>query len=187
MPLIKTIRQFYICNAISICSILNLSAQASLTPEYELKAVFLYNFTQFVDWPSGSFTSAESPIVIGVIGENPFGTYLEETVAGEKANGHPVIVRYYHVADEITDCQIVFLNLPEGKKRRHSRTGLNRQLTSSITHTPAFLKYAGMPRFFTTNNKMQLEVNREAVKTAGRVMSWKGLRLVQIFQAKKNN
>jgi len=54
------------------------------------QAVFLFNFAQFVEWPPSAFAGPTSPIVIGVLGENPFGTYLDETVRGEKV-GKPAI------------------------------------------------------------------------------------------------
>jgi hypothetical protein len=48
-------------------------------------AVFLFNFTQFTEWPRSAFASEEAPLVIGIIGADPFGKYLEETVSGEFA------------------------------------------------------------------------------------------------------
>ena len=61
-----------------------MSAQTTPSPEYQVKAVFLFNFAQFVDWPSKAFPEPQTPLVIGVVGEDPFGPYLDETVRGEK-------------------------------------------------------------------------------------------------------
>jgi hypothetical protein len=65
-------------------------AQSSPDQEYQLKAVFLFNFAQFVEWPASAFPSPETPLVIGVLGEDPFGPYLDETVRGEKVNDRPL-------------------------------------------------------------------------------------------------
>src|SRR5690242_10742668 len=54
------------------------------TAEYQLKAVFLFNFAQFVEWPARAFAAPHAPLVIGVLGADPFGSYLDELVAGEK-------------------------------------------------------------------------------------------------------
>src|SRR5436190_15342978 len=79
--------------------------------ENQLKAVFLYNFTQFVEWPSSSFGNHESPFIIGVLGKNSLESYLEEVSAGETAGGHPIVVKYFSsVVPEITECQILFIN-----------------------------------------------------------------------------
>src|SRR5262249_5348333 len=61
--------------------------------EYGLKAVFLFNFTQFIEWPSGAFASADAPLCIGVLGEDPFGSTLDEAVRGESSRGRPLTVR----------------------------------------------------------------------------------------------
>jgi hypothetical protein len=50
-----------------------LSAQTAAAPEYQVKAVFLFNFAQFVHWPPQAFPDAQAPLVIGVVGESPFG------------------------------------------------------------------------------------------------------------------
>lgn len=52
------------------------SAQATTPQEYQIKAVFLFNFTQFVDWPPTAFVDPRTPLVIGVLGEDPFGLSL---------------------------------------------------------------------------------------------------------------
>src|SRR6266702_4256829 len=79
---------------------------ATATREYQVKAVFLFNFTQFVEWPAGAFARVNTPLVIGVLGDDPFGAYLDETVRGETANGRPLVVVRYRRVQEIGDCQV---------------------------------------------------------------------------------
>src|SRR5688572_2456800 len=70
-------------------------AQPAPAKEYQVKAVFLYNFAQFVEWPTTAFPTAETPLVIGVLGDDPFGGYLDETVRGEKANNRALAIERY--------------------------------------------------------------------------------------------
>src|ERR1041385_4584869 len=49
-------------------------------PEYQLKAAFLYNFAKFVNWPTNSFADARAPLAIAVLGTDPFGPLLKDTV-----------------------------------------------------------------------------------------------------------
>ena len=53
--------------------------------EYQIKAAFLFNFAQFVEWPPTAFTNADAPFCIGVLGDDPFGAALDETVQGENS------------------------------------------------------------------------------------------------------
>src|ERR1700704_1156281 len=65
------------------------------SPEYQVKAVFLFNFAQFVDWPPQSFEDAAAPFVIGVLGMDPFGSALEGAVRGESLDGRRFVVERY--------------------------------------------------------------------------------------------
>src|SRR6202044_1020480 len=81
-------------------------AAADSPSEYQVKAVFLFNFSQFVDWPAQAFTSPTEPFVIGILGTDPFGSHLDETVRGERIAGPPILVRRFTKVDEIADCHI---------------------------------------------------------------------------------
>ena len=76
---------------------------------YHVKAVFLFNFAQFVEWPREAFPSEDSPILIGVLGDNPFGTVLDEAVRNEKVNKHPLEVVYLPDVRAARRCHILFI------------------------------------------------------------------------------
>jgi len=170
-----------------LISKLILQAQISPSGEYQLKAVFLFNFTQFVDWPEDSFASEQAPLVIGILGANPFGPFLEETVSGEKVKGHPVIIHQYSNAGEIKNCHILFINIEEEKKRAAIISFLKGRNILTVSEAPDFSKEGGMIRFFTTENKIKLQINPDASREAGLVISSKLLRLAAIFNPKESN
>jgi hypothetical protein len=163
-----------------------LAAQAPPNREYQLKAVFLYNFTQFVEWPANSFTSDQAPMTIGILGTDPFGSYLEETIAGEKINGHPLRIQHYNTVEEIGVCQILFINVADKNKREQIIAKLKGRNILTVSDAPDFLSQGGMIRFFTRQDKIKLQVNLEETKTANLVISSKLLRLVEIFVPQKN-
>ena len=81
----KTLKGVWLVLAIALLTTgLVLPQPSSTSPEYQVKAVFLFNFTQFVEWPENAFEDEQSPLIIGVLGDDPFGSYLDETVQGEK-------------------------------------------------------------------------------------------------------
>lgn len=163
---------------------LALSAQGAPDRGYQLRAVFLFNFTQFVEWPDDTFNTQHSPMVIGILGTDPFGHYLEETIAGEKINGHPLVIKRFTDASEINDCQVLFINLPESKRNRAIELLKGKNILT-VSDDPDFMKRGGMIRFFTSQEKIKLEVNLEATKKESLVLSSKLLRLVDIFIPKK--
>src|SRR5207247_1541681 len=92
------------------------SAQTAPTKEYQVKAVFLFNFAQFVEWPTNAFPEARTPLVIGVLGDDPFGPFLDATVRGETVNGHPLAIQRYRSVDEIKECHILFISQSESTR-----------------------------------------------------------------------
>ena len=114
---LKTLSAAWCCHYLPCCSRgAATPAKAAAPTEYQLKAVFLFNFAQFVDWPQESFPEAQTPLVIGVLGEDPFGTYLDEIVRGETVNDHHLVVQRYRRVDEITTCHILFISRSESKR-----------------------------------------------------------------------
>jgi hypothetical protein len=184
MQILRTIALLCIYTFVLMYSI-PLPAQKPGSREYQLKAVFLYNFTQFVEWPSSSFSSDKAPMIIGILGTDPFGSYLEETVAGEKINGHPLLVQRYNSIEEAAECHVLFINVADKKEREQIMTKLKGRNILTVSDAPDFLEQGGMIRFFTRQGKIKLEVNLEQTKMANLVMSSKLLRLVEIYIAQK--
>lgn len=163
----------------SIC----LPAQSTPSREYQIKAVFLFNFAQFVEWPARAFTEAQAPLVIGVLGQDPFGSYLEEIVRGEKINGHPLVVQRYREAAEAKSCHILFINLTKPNDLKQTLASLKSQSTLMVGDAPNFIQQGGMIRFFTENSKTRIQVNLEPVKNAELAISSKLLRLADIVSS----
>ena len=73
--------------------------------EYRVKAVFLFNFAQFVEWPPQAFRGPETPFVIGILGNDPFGDVLDEIVRGERVGARPFEVRRYRELSDMEGCE----------------------------------------------------------------------------------
>src|SRR3954452_3433468 len=85
------------------------AAHADAT-EYGLKSVFLYQFCRFMEWPNSAFSSPDDPLIIGVVGDDPFGSLLKEAVEGETYHGRPIRIEHYRKAREIRRCHILFVS-----------------------------------------------------------------------------
>lgn len=154
--------------------------QQSTTEEYKVKAVFLFHFAQFVEWPADGFSGDKAPLVIGVLGHDPFGSYLDEVVAGETINGHPLEVRRFNRPEDIDTCHILFLNNQGTVQLRSSLKHLQDRILLTVGDNPAFIRAGGMIRFYSEESKVKLQINPEAAKASGIVISSKLLRLADI-------
>lgn len=156
---------------------------ATTTPEYQLKAVFLFNFTQFVEWPPQAFAEANSPLVIGVLGNDPFGSYLDETVRGETVNGRPLAVQRYNSPEEIKNCHVLFISRSETARLPQILTSLKGKSILTVSDADSFNREGGIIRLATIANKIRLRIALETAKAANLTISSKLLRPADIVAA----
>lgn len=148
--------------------------------EYQLKAVFLYNFAHFVEWPAQAFSDPVAPLVIGVLGEDPFGSFLDEVVASEKVNEHPLSVRRFRRLEEIDRCHVLFISQSETARLGEIFERLKGRSILVVGESEGFNSRGGMVRFVTEKNKVRLRINLEVAKAAGLIISSKLLRPAEI-------
>jgi len=150
--------------------------------EYQVEAVFLFNFIQFVEWPASTFPSGNSPFVIGILGKDPFGNYLTETIGNGAINGHPIILRHYTTVEEAKSCHIVFINLEKSAEVKHALISLKKQSILTVSDKENFTQLGGIIQFVKRSNKIGLRINMEHTSDANLTISSKLLRLAEIVK-----
>jgi hypothetical protein len=150
--------------------------------EYQVKAVFLFNFARFVEWPASAFASPEAPFVVGVFGHDPFGADLDEVVKGETVNGRPLIVRRVRSATEAAQCQILFIHESEDKRLTEVLSALDRQSTLTVSDVPGASQRGVMIRLVTEGGRVRMRVNVESARAAALVISSNLLRAAEIVE-----
>lgn len=148
--------------------------------EYQVKAVFLFHFAQFVDWPPSAFPEPQTPLVIGVLGKDPFGAYLDEIVLGETVNNHPLAVHRYARVEEITTCHILFISRSEEDRLEQVLVGLKGRDILTVGDADRFSARGGMIRFVTEQGRIRLRINLKAAEAANLKLSSKLLRPAEI-------
>ncbi len=170
----------------ALCLATALPVRASETaPEYQVKAVFLFNFAQFVEWPADAFADAKAPLVIGVLGDDPFGDYLDKLVQGEKVGQRPLQVRRFARAAEITGCHILFVS-PGFDDFERVAASLRGRSVLTVGDRDNFSRLGGMVRFVTVNGKIRLRINVVAAQEAGLLISSKLLRSATIVTSERD-
>lgn len=164
-----------------LCANYSVKAQSSTIAEYRVKAVFLFNFTRFIEWPSTAFESPTSPFVIGIIGNDPFGESIDETVTGEKIESHPIIVQRFKDVKEINGCHILFINYNDADEVKEVLSQAQSKPVLTVNEMPGFARWGGMVRFFSEDNKIRLQINASAVKSVQLNISSKLLSVAQIY------
>lgn len=148
--------------------------------EYQVKAVFLFNFTQFVAWPPEAFPDPQAPFVIGVLGRDPFGTALDETVRGETVNGRPLVIQRYGSVGELKPCQILFIDRSARDEVERALQTLEHKGTLTVSDFEADSPRDVVIRFLNENKKIRLRINVDSARSAGLTISSKLLRPAQV-------
>lgn len=174
------------CVVALLCMIMpGMRAPVQDTPDSkanQVKAVFLFNFTQFVEWPRRIFNDNTAPFVIGVLGENTFGTYLNEVIESEQVDEHPITIKHYtSVTPRLDECQILFIDksFPSIKQAVQSLKGKPVLTVSDSEH---FMEHDGMLRFYIESGKLRIEINQEASQQSGLEISSKLLRIATLHK-----
>jgi len=152
-----------------VCTLLGWAAttvRADVGKEYKIKAAFLYNFTKFVEWPAVCFASDDAPIVIGVVGENPFGGELEKAIHDRKVNGRGLVVCAVRSAADLRRVHVVFA--PQGEERQLEAWGGGKTPgVLTVGESARFAALSGMVTFTMAGDKLRFELNTGAAERAG--------------------
>jgi hypothetical protein len=153
--------------------------------EYQIKAAFLFNFAQFVEWPVTVLTNADEPFAIGVLGEDPFGDALEQTVQGETINGHKIVVKRAQRLNDLANCQIIFISKSEKGRLKEIMTGIDSNAVLTVSEIDGFAADGGIINFYLDGNKVHFEINPAIARRAGLKVSSQLLSLGRIVRTGK--
>lgn len=154
------------------------SSQTAPIPEYQAKAGFLFNSAQFVGWPSSQ--ASDTPLVIGILGDDPFGSYLDETVRGQEVNNRPLTIQRFRGGTEPRNCNILFISQSERDRVAQIISNLKGHSVLTVSDIEGFAGFGGMIELFTDKNKIRMRINLEAVKAANLKISSKLLRVAEL-------
>jgi hypothetical protein len=168
-----------------ICWLFSNSAPKALpvnveTVEYPVKLAFLYNFTKFVIWPPDSFRNPDAPLVLCIVGNDPFSPAIEGELRSRTAGSHPIEVRTLRTSDILNVCHMVFVPVTAEDQAARVIRSLKGSSTLTVGESEQFAARGGIINLMTEGNRLHLEVNLLAAERAGLKISSKMLALAKI-------
>jgi len=161
----------------------NVYAQLPIAEEYQVKAVFLYNFASFITWPATTFINSSAPFNICVLGEDPFGEELDFAVEDEAVEGHPVKVQRFRIFQlSVTTCQIVFISQSEKYNLAGLLTQLQQRPILLVSDIAEFVSQGGMVEFFKQGKKVRFLIDRINIKNVRLEISGDLLRIAKLYR-----
>ncbi len=155
-----------------------LQADQYKAQEYHVKAIFLLNFAHFVSWPEEAFDSETDSLVIGILGESPFGDVLGTIIKDEKIDKRGLSVRYFEKVSEI-DCHILFTLESNVGKLRELFKMTSAEHTLTVGESSSFIAEGGMVEFVRVKNNVKFNINTTRTSEAGLQTSSKLLKVAE--------
>jgi len=177
-------------NLIALASVLLIAAIASKAradsatgSEYQVKAAFLYNFIKFADWPEEKMADDNEPIIVGIIGSDPFGDAFKP-IKDKPIRGKKVIIKLFKGLEElkkksekdtsekhpqikaIRKCHLLFICNSEKERFKETINLVQDYSVLTVADTQGFLESEGIVNFVMEEKKVRFEINVTAAKQA---------------------
>ena len=156
------------------------TGSATINREYKIKGAFLYHFLSYIDWPNEAFNAPDSPLVIGIFGEDPFGPILDKIADSKQIEGRSIQIIRAADAQTLLGSHIVFV---PGTTKSEEEVALLKAVegsyTLSVGETARFIENGGSVQFFLEGNKVRFQFNMPIVDNSSLRISSKLLDLAK--------
>ena len=168
---------------VTITGALNVFSQSYGYEEYKVKAAFLYKFTKFIEWPANVFKGADDPILLCILGNDPFGDALnslnDKTVGGRK-----IAVKTSSDPESVNGCHIIFVSESEREILSTILKAVKNRHALTVGDMQGFAEAGGVINFFMADNNVRFEINVDAAQREGLTISSQLLKLAKIVREK---
>jgi hypothetical protein len=145
--------------------------------EYQMKALYLFKFAQFVEWPAAAFAHGSDPIHICVAGENPFGSLLQTVIADKQASGRHFHVREVRPGKQPAGCHVLFVPASQSRRQTAILAGARGLHVLTVGESADFLEAGGVIVLRLNGARLRFGIALEAAQSAGLKVSSKLLQL----------
>jgi hypothetical protein len=156
-------------------------AQSASQREYEIKAAYLYNFINYIDWPTDALPPEGGTITIGIVGDTPYATAFDP-LKGKQIKGRKLAVKQVASAKDLDQCNIVFICASEKSRLPEVLGQFKDSKLLTVGEIDGFAEQGGVINFISERNKVRFEINPEAARRAGLTISSELLKLAKLVK-----
>ncbi|HKT73874.1 MAG TPA: YfiR family protein [Steroidobacteraceae bacterium] len=175
------VRQRYAAACLAAMMWSSVVCAAESAPEYQVKAAFLFNFAQFVEWPASAFASPDAPFAICVLGPDPFGPELDSLVRGESVNRRPFVIERYRSIAQLRNCNILYIDRSQLPDLARIRDVARERSILTVTDAEGGDQEGVVIHLVTQDHHIRLRIDVGAAKASHLTISSKLLRPAEII------
>lgn len=175
--MIKRARQIGLAWLLALSAAALPCAAQTPTHEYPIKAQFLYKFTLFIEWPAGAFAQPTSPVVLCVVGRDPFGGALDRAIAGQRLGPRSFLVLRLSRIEPGSGCHLAYIAGSEDQPPGAAVQALRGTPVVTVTDEAISPAARGMIHFVLRDRRVRFIIDDDAANQAGLKISSKLLAL----------
>ena len=182
----KSLLRYIAAVLIAVCLNIPATYAKTKTPldEYQVKAIFLCNFLRFIECSTWEDSNNNEPIVIGILGDNPFGDSLM-LIANKKVRNRKLEIkqlgRFEKIKDkdELKECQLLFISSSEKLNLKEIFETIQGYCVLTISDMNGFIDSGGIINFIKDKKKIRFEINMTRAEKQSFYINSKLLRLAK--------
>ena len=159
--------------------------QSSAASEYDVKAAFLFNIAKYVEWPPHALAPGAT-IVIGILGDDPFGDGIDRLVEGRRVNDRSITVRRLTRLNDLKDTHILFISASERDRAPQICSAAEESNIITVGDTPQTEPFAAI-NFAVERGRIVFTANLEAARRSSTRVSSKLLHLAKSVRGSKQS
>jgi len=149
--------------------------QAEQTRLAKFKALFLFNFIEYVKWPEDRKIG---PLIIGFTGDSEILPFLERIAQKRKVGNREILIRRCDpLADDPASCHLLFITSSSAGKLDEILHRLEDKQVLAVSGSDGFGRRGVAINFVLVNGKLKFEINTQALSVARLDMSSQLLKL----------
>lgn len=135
-------------------------------PSSSVKASLLANFAKYTTWPEGTFSTPETPLIIGVLGSEALIEIIDQTA--QKTHGsRRIVVRAISTVDEAIQCHLVYITEEERKNEAAWFTALRGKPIVTVGESGQTIRRGGQLEFAIEKDRLKFDASWPAMEAAG--------------------
>ena len=146
-----------------VFTLLLLSASA-FSQQEKFKAIYIYNFTKYLEW---SPSYKEGNFVIGIIGNSEISNHLEIVAQKMKVGNQPIVVKRYNSIEDIDKCHLLFISFDKSSELKSILEKMENKNTLVVTDKNGMGKQGSGINFYNDDGELKFEISKQNIEKAG--------------------
>jgi len=174
-----------LCSMLQICLCLfsvvsSITVSLAETTEYQIKAAYLYQLTQFVEWPEAAFKGTTPAFRFCVLGDDPISEQLKP-LTKRTYKGLPIILDYPQSASAARGCHLLYITTSNARHEATILKELKAAPMLTVSSQPGFAARGGTVAFVIIDKRVRLVINRIVARQANIKLSAKLLEVAVAY------